>query len=163
VAMHDIAVAVAVRAGRQRCRIQPRIRLGDGKTALDLAFDNGRQHATFLFFSSEHHDRIGSKDIEMDRRCSLQGGTRLGHCLHDQGRLGDAETCATEFLRHSNSQPAGIGDCLVKFLRKAAIFVLLQPVAVVELGAEPTYVLADLLMRIGKSIVHRWFPRIVDY
>ena len=108
-AVHDVAVAVALGLGVERGGVEAGIGLGDGEAALDLALDDVGQDALLLLLGAEHHDRVGPEDVEMDRRGALQGGAQFGHGLHHDRRLGDAEARAAIFLRHGDAEPAGIG------------------------------------------------------
>ena len=153
-AVYHVAVAVAFGAGVEGGRVEAGIGLGDGEAALYLALDDVGQDAPLLFLGAEHHDRVRAEDIEVNRRGALQRRARLGHRLHQQGRLGDAETRAAVFLGHGDAQPAGIGHRLVEVVGKSAFLVLLQPVPVVELGTQPGDAVADRELVLGEGEIH---------
>ena len=108
-AVHDVAVAVALGLGVERRGVEPGVGLGDGEAALDLALDDVGQDALLLLLGAEHHDRVGPEDVEMDGRGALQGRARFGHGLHQHRRFGDAEARAAILLGHGDAEPAGIG------------------------------------------------------
>src|SRR5216684_1434809 len=75
----------------ERRGVEPGIGLGDGEAAFHLALDDVGQDALLLLLGAEHHDGVGSEDVEVDGRGALQRGARFGHGLHQDRRLGDAE------------------------------------------------------------------------
>ena len=141
-AVHDITVAVALGLGLQRRGVEAGVGLGDGEAALHLAGYDVGKNALLLLLGTEHHDRIGPEDIEMDRRGALQRRARFGDRLHHDRGLGDAESGSAVLFRHGDTQPPGIGHGAVEILGEAAVLVLLQPVFAVELGAQ----LADAVL-----------------
>jgi hypothetical protein len=58
------------------------------------------------------------------------------------------------FLRHGDAEPAGVGHRAVEILREAAVLVLLQPVFVVEAGAELRDAVLDGELVFGEGEIH---------
>ena len=78
----------------------------------------------------------------------------FGHRLHQEGRLGDAETGAAVFLRHGDAEPVAFGHGGKERIREGRGPVALQPVGVVEAAAELQHLVADLLLLVGQGEVH---------
>ena len=151
----DVAVALLDRARLDVRRVEADIGLGDRKAGLFLAGDQRRQPALLLFLGAEDDDRVQAENVHVHRRGAAEPGARLRHRLHDHRRLGDAEPAAAEFLRHRDAEPAALGHRPVEFVRKAAVGVLLQPVGVVETGAQPRHRIADFDLFGGQGKAHQ--------
>ena len=127
-----IMVAAALRAGLEPRRVEPGIGLGHRKTGLFVAGDQRRQKTALLLVGAEDDDRMQPEDVHVDRRGAAEPGAGFGDRLHQHRRLGDAEPAAAIGFRHGDAEPAGLGHRPVKFVRKAALLVLFQPVIVAE-------------------------------
>ena len=82
-------------------------------------------------------------------------GAGFGDRLHQDGRLGDAETGAAIRLRHGDAEPVALGHGGEEGIGEGRGPVALQPVRVVEPGAELQHLVADLLLFVGQGEVHR--------
>jgi len=79
----------------------------------------------------------------MHGRSAREARARLGNGLHHHRGLGDAQATATIFGWQADAQPAAIGERTVQLVRKAADAVTLEPVGIVEAGANFAYGFAD--------------------
>src|SRR5262245_3723788 len=88
----------------------------------------------------------------MDAGSTREAGTGLADGLHHQRRLGDAQPCAAELLRHRDAEPAGIGYRAMELVGKNAAAIVLKPVGGIEALAQPGYGFANanLLGREGE-------------
>ena len=134
--------------------VEPGVGLGHGEAGLVLAGDQRRQHAALLLLGAEHDDRVQAEDVHVHRRGAAHGRAGFGDRLHHERGLGDAETGAAVLLRHGDAEPAGRGQGGMELVRKLAAAILLQPIGVVELGAELADLVADLLLLRAQREIH---------
>jgi NAD(P)-dependent dehydrogenase (short-subunit alcohol dehydrogenase family) len=71
-----------------------------------------------------------------------------------QREFGDAETGSAVLFRHRNPEPAGRGEGGMKLMGKIAGAILLEPIRIVELGAELADLSADLLLLRAQREIH---------
>ena len=83
-----------------------------------------------------------------------QGRAGLGHRLHHDRGLGDAEPRAAVFLRHGDAEPAALRDRLMERVRKPAVAVACKPILVVEAGAELRDGVPQLELIRGEGKIH---------
>ena len=152
-AVHDVAVAVADRAGRQARGVEAGVGLGHAEAGAHLAANQRRQHPLLLLRRAVHDDRMRAEDVEMDGRAGRERAAGVGDRLHQDRGFGDAEPRAAVFLRHGDAEPAGFRDGLVEFDRERAGLVALGPVVVAEPFAQGADGIADrcALGRVGES------------
>ena len=150
----NVVIAAAVGAHLDGGGVEPGVGLGHGKTGLVLAGDQRRQHAALLLLGPEHDHRLETEDIDVDRRRAAHGRAGFRDRLHHEHGLGDAETGAAVLFRHRNAEPAGRGQGGVQLMRKRAGAILLQPIGIVELGAELADLVADLLLLRAQREIH---------
>ena len=135
-AADDVFVVLAHRAGLQLRGVEPGIRLGDRKAGFFLALDDRWQHALALLPGAEHHHRVKPEHVHVHGgRAGHTGAGFRDRAHHDRG-IGDAEPRAAIFFGNADTEPPGIGHRLVEIGRKAALFVLLQPIGIVETRAD---------------------------
>ena len=149
-----IVIAAAIGPDLDGGGVEPGIRLGHGKASLVLAGDQRRQHAAFLLLGPEHDHRLEPEDIDVDRRRAAHGGAGFRDRLHHQHGLGDAETGSAVLFRHRDPEPASRGQGGMKLMGKIAGAILLQPIGIVELGAELADLIADLLLLRAQREIH---------
>ena len=119
-----------------------------------MAGDHRRQHAALLRLGAEHDDRVEAEDVQVDGRGARHAGAELGHRLHQDRGFGDAEAGAAIFFRHGDAEPVGLGHRGEEGVREGRGPVALQPVSIVEAGAELQHLVADLLLFVGQGEVH---------
>jgi hypothetical protein len=139
-----VTVAALLGARGQRRRVEPGVRLGDGEARLGVAARDRRQHAPLLLLGAEHHHRIQSEDVHVDRGGAAHRGAGFRDRLHHDGGIGDAEPGAPECLGQGDAEPAAFGDRPVELMRKRAVAIARQPIGVVEARAELRDRLAQL-------------------
>jgi hypothetical protein len=117
-----------------------------------LAADERRQHTLFLLFGSELDHGVEAEDVHVHRGRAGHAGAGLGDRLHHDRGFSDAEAGTAVSLRHRDTEQAGVGDASVKGVRECRLLVMLEPVGIVEVRAEPFRQLADLnlLGRVGE-------------
>ena len=81
-------------------------------------------------------------------------GAGFGDRLHHDGGFGDAEAGAAIFLGHGDAEPVALGHGVEERVREDGVAIPFQPVGVVEPGANPQDLIADLLLRLGEGEVH---------
>ena len=133
---NNVALAVACRLCFQLERVEPDVRLGDGEASLVPACHQRRQHPLLLLVAAEHHDRVQSEDVHVQRRSARQPRPRLGDGLHHQRGFRHAETRPAVFLGDADPEPAGIREGAMKIVREAAVAVLGEPVIVAKTRAD---------------------------
>jgi hypothetical protein len=106
------------------------------KQSLLAAFDHWGQHPPALLLGAEYHHRIEPEHVDVHGGRTRHAGTRFGNRAHHDGGLGDAEAGTAIGFRHADAEPAGVGQRLVKIMRKAALAILLQPISIIEAGAD---------------------------
>ena len=90
----------------------------------------------------------------MDGARAAHRGTGFGDRLHHDRRFGDAEAGAAVGLGHGDAEPVALGHGVEERVREDGVAVPFQPVGVVEPGANPQDLIADLLLRLGQGEVH---------
>jgi hypothetical protein len=127
-----VDVAIAHRHGLQTPGVQPGIRFGHTETGTLGAGDQRRQEALLLLLGAEHHNRVQTEDVDVDRRGRRHRTGRVRQPLHHQCRLGQAEPGAADILRHGDAEPPALGDRPGIFVRKTCGLVRLAPVVIAE-------------------------------
>src|SRR5262245_16698623 len=90
----------------------------------------------------------------MDRRAPVHGRTRCGDLLeHDRG-LGDALPAATQLLWDRDADQPACGEMVVELAWELVGLVLLRPVLVREVCADPADALANRLVILGVPELH---------
>ena len=74
--------------------------------------------------------------------------------MHHERSFTDAQACTAVCLWHSDTQPAGLGQRMVKIIRKTAFLILAQPVVCIEGCADALNRVADLFLFRGTGEVH---------
>src|SRR5262245_9084957 len=90
----------------------------------------------------------------MDRRAPVHGSTRGCDLFEHDRRFGDALTAAGELLGDRDTHPSAVGERVVEIPRELVSFVLLRPVLVGEVGADPADALADRLVMLRMPELH---------
>jgi hypothetical protein len=150
-------VAGALGARLEARGVEAGVGLGDGEAGLFLALDQRRQHPALLFFGAEDRDGLQAEDVHVHGRSARQARARLRDGLHHHRGFGDAQATATVFGRQADAQPATVSERAVQLVRKAADAVALEPVSVVEAGANLANGLADGFVFFGDGKVHGRF------
>ena len=135
-AVDDVFVALAHRAGLQLRGVESGIRLGDGEAGFVGAGNDRRQHPPALFLGAEHDHGIEPEHIHMHGGGAGHAGAGFRDRPHHDRGVGDAQARAAIFLGNADAEPAGIGQRAVEVGGIAALLVLLQPVGVVEARAD---------------------------
>src|SRR5262249_5317834 len=111
-----------------------------------------------LLFGSEHDDRIEPKHVHVDGRGTGHAGTGLGNRPHHDRGFEDAETRAAILLGDADTEPTSVGERLVEVGGEAALPVLLQPIGVVEAGADFHNGITDRFLVGGEREIHLLYP-----
>ncbi len=80
--------------------------------------------------------------------------TRFRDRLHHQGGLQNAEPSAAIGFRHGDAEPARLGHRAMEVVRERGRAVVLQPIGVVEPGAEAGHLVAYLLLVGAECEIH---------
>jgi hypothetical protein len=161
-AVNDIAIAAALSLGLDLRRVQSGVRFRHPETGNRLALNQVRQPAALLLVIAENDDRVRPEDVDVDRRGRAHRAGRFRHRVHQDGGFGHAEIGAAIFLGHGHAKPAGLRHRLVEIVRKLAGFVPVQPIIVVEAGAQAFHILADRLLFGREYEIHSVFPCVLS-
>ena len=142
-AVDDVFVALAHRAGFQLRGVEPGVGFGHRKAGLVPAVDDRRQHARALLLGAEHDHGIEPEHVHMHGGRAGHAGARFRNRPHHDRGVGDAEPRAAILLGDADAEPAGIRQRAVEVGGIAALLVLLQPVGIVEARADFSDRVAD--------------------
>jgi hypothetical protein len=102
-----------------------------------------------------------SQDVEVDGRCAGHAGARLGNRLHQDSGFRDPKASAAILLRHGDAEPIALGHGSKEGVGESCSPVALQPVAIVEPGADLQHPVTNLLLLVSEGEVHlRAFQRL---
>ena len=135
-AIDNVFVALANRAGFQLRGVQPGIGFGHRKAGLVATVDDRRQHARALFPGAEHDDGVETEHVHVHGGSAGHAGTRFCNRPHHDRGIRDAEAGAAKFFGDTDAEPAGVRQRLVKIGGIAAFLVFLQPIGIVEARAD---------------------------
>ena len=153
-AVDDVAIAAAIGTRGDLGGVEAGVGLRDAKARLVLAGDDRGQHAALLCVGAEHHHRVEAEDVEVDGRCAGHAGTGLGDRLHQYRGFRDAETGPAICFRHGDAEPVAVCHGGEEGVGEGRRPVTLQPVRIVEAGADLQHLFADLLLFCGEGEVH---------
>ena len=98
--------------------------------------------------------RLHPEDRQVDRRAAVHRRAGRGDLLEHHRRLGDALAAAAVLLGDGDADPAALGERVVEVPRELVGLVLLRPVLVGEVGADPSDPLADRLVVARPAELH---------
>ena len=153
-AVNDIVVAFTHCTCLEFQRVEPGIGFCHTEASPVRTCNQRGQPALLLLVGAEHHDGVQAKNIHVDRRGTGQTGTCCRNRMHHERRFTDAQACTAVRLGHSDTQPARLGQRMVKIIRKTAFLVLAQPVVCIEGRADTLNGVADLFLIRGTGEVH---------
>ena len=145
-----VAVVGADRAGGQAGGVEAGVGLGDPETHPVLPGNQPRDQPHLLVMGSELRQGHGAEDVQVQRAGAGKPRPALGHRLHGDGGLGEAQARAAEFDGHGRAQPAGLGHRGDERLGEVAGLIDVAPIAGVEAGAELQHPVADRLLLVGE-------------
>ena len=157
------ALAVRLRPRLEAGGVEAGIRLSDRETGLLLAGDQLRQHAPALLVRAVLDDGLGAENVEMDRGTAAHPGTGLGHRLHQDRRLDNAEPRAAELLRHGDAEPSAFRHGAVEVVRELALRIAVAPIVEIESGAKAFHRLAHLVVLLAPPELHGAAPLRVSH
>lgn len=150
------AVVVALPPGERRDPrgVQSGTGFGDAEADVQITVDDAGQRLGLELVGAVFDHRLHAEDRQVDRAGAVHRRTGPGHLLEQQGRFRDAQTVSAVLLRDRHAQPATRGDGVVELLGEFVRLVLLEPVVIVEPGAQLGHGLADQFLIVAQLETH---------
>src|SRR5690242_2114771 len=95
-----------------------------------------------------------TEDVDVYRRSGRHGAGGAGDGVHQDRRLGDAQSSTAIFLRHGDTEPATLGYGAMELGGKFAAVVMRTPIIVAEAVADPLDAVADGELLVGQAEIH---------